>query len=401
MPTWAAIAAKPPPVPTAAQQMQGLRNFLSNKPESSVLLHTLGSCLQPLLGATSRISKLLNHAVIICIDTEAWTRNTDEMTEIGLAVYEKKDMEMIHSQAAHINSSSSNRYEHLGDFGENLLREITFHHLRIAENCHLKGDAKWMKGASGNRFGHSRFVTFPEARYALDQLFNQAIFSLDPELAGCKKPVILVGHAMFHDQDNLRRNELNYDWYKHGTIVKKIDTQPLAKSTKTWFNPEAPSNNVGLPVLTNILGFEHEDAHTACNDAARTLISAIQMALPNECKEGHSKDMQQVAWEIESHSLLNSRPRWGTEFCCTRCGRRDHNNSEENPCQVPVHCSACLYAKNCPSSEHGHTHTELYCMHVAEYRQWARRKDNAERKHNSDEEFTYPDVPAGSHPGSP
>ncbi|KAH9876623.1 hypothetical protein J1614_003755 [Plenodomus biglobosus] len=411
---WAAVAGAPPPRLTPEQQMQDLRDFYALQPLRSILQSTLG--LDYVSGTTGRNAALIEHAVVIGIDTEAWTRNTNEMTEIGLAVYERKDMMEVQDRNKLWEIEHGlfvDGYDHLGPFGEELLKKISFYHLRILENAHLKTDAHWMKGAEGNRFGHSRFVSFAEARGILDSLFNQPIVSDEPELQGCKKPVILIGHAISHDRLNCKNHRLDYDWFKHGTIVGEIDTQPLAKATGTWFDFAAPNNEVGLEKLTRTLGFEHEDPHTACNDAARTVIAAIQMALPEENREGRDKDMQTVALSIEKLSKQTLGPTWGSAVYCTRCGGRDHEDKEGKRCDVPVHCKACAQHDGVQNKEndsgycfsggevtsteaHWATHVEECCLHIAEYNAWLRRCNDATRKRKP----LPPGPPEGTHPGS-
>ncbi|KAH7346065.1 hypothetical protein BKA66DRAFT_447860 [Pyrenochaeta sp. MPI-SDFR-AT-0127] len=395
--SWATIAAAPPPSPTPPERMEDLARFFDRQPESSVILDALG--FTNILGASTYNAPLIEHTVVIGIDTEAWTKNTNEMTEIGLAVFERKDMVKVHRRKMLSENEQSDieaDYEHLGDFGEELLKKIAFYHLRIVETAHLKTNARWMKGAEGNRFGHSRFVTFAEARDILDSFFSQHIESTDVSLKGCKRPVVLIGHAIYHDEVNFKKHGLNYNWRKHGTIVKEIDTQALAKATCTWSDPETPSNNVGLGNLTKQLGFKHEDAHTACNDAARTVMSAIQMVLPKSCKTGKGKSMQTVALNIEDHSRNSLPSILGSEFCCIRCGSRDHEDKEGEHCEVLVHCKACAYFDKGNQNEHWTTHIEDYCVHVAEYKGWLRRRDNAIRKWNR----IPPGPPKSSHPPS-
>lgn len=411
--SWVSVAAVPTRSLMPTQRMHELREFFEQQSMCTILQNSLD--LYSISGTTGRNAALIDHTVVIGIDTEAWTRNTNEMTEIGLAVYERKDMVEVQDAM----KQWENRYnmyasaiDHLGPFGEKLLRKISFYHLRIVENAHLKTDAKWMKGAEGNRFGHSRFVTFAEARTILDALFNQPIVSDDPQLEGCKKPVILVGHAISHDRTNCKNNGLDYDWFKHGTIVKEIDTQPLAKATRTWFDASAPNNEVGLEKLTRTLGYEHEDPHTACNDAARTLIAAIQMVLPWQCKEGYIKCMQAVALDLEMSSRDDLVPNWGTAFYCTRCGGRDHQDKEGRRCAVPVHCKACaqhdsvlnkdndkkgyLTIDDVGKEGHWATHIEQCCQHVADFKAWQRRCNDAIRKRRP----LPPGPPEGTHPSS-
>ncbi|CBX96348.1 hypothetical protein LEMA_P112670.1 [Plenodomus lingam JN3] len=412
---WASVAAAPPKSLTPEQRMQELREFYDSQPLCAIVQETLG--LRAIPGTTGGNAGLIEHAVVIGIDTEAWTRNTNEMTEIGLAVYERKEMMEVQREKnlwEIENGWFVDGHDHLGPFGEQLLMKMRFYHLRIVENAHLKTNAKWMKGAEGNRFGHSRFVTFAEARDILDSLFDQPIVSDDPKLQGCKKPIILVGHAISHDRLNCKNHGLDYDWFKHGTIVREVDTQPLAKATGTWFDFAAPNNEVGLAKLTKTLGFLHEDPHTACNDAARTVISAIQMVLPRESRESLETDMQTVARYIEQRSKQVAGPSWGSALYCTRCGGRDHENKDEgNRCAERVYCRACAQhdwfddKENSDDSfgsvgevketeEYWETHIEECCLHIAEYNAWVRRCNDATRKRKP----LPPGPPECSHPGS-
>lgn len=392
--SWATIAATPRPSQTPSQRMQELERFCATQTQSSILRHALG--LDHVPGAAQRLAPLFDQSVVVCVDTEAWTKNTDQMTEIGLAVFAGKDIAELNDRKKPWHKERRqipDLRKHLGDFGEEMLKKITFYHLRIVETAHLKSDSRWMKGAEGNRFGHSRFVTFAEARDVLDNLLSQPIVSLDPALKGCKKPVVLVGHAMNQDEQNLMKRGLRYDWHKHSTIVAKIDTQSLAKATSTWIDPRFPNNQVGLNTLTKKLGFEHEDAHTACNDAARTLICAIQMVLPETCKVGSKKSMQAVAWAIEEQSRSTIAPVWGSAHCCTRCGSRDHDDKEGERCEVTVFCNSCAYFDKVGEQSHWASHTEEYCVHVAKYNAWNRRCNDAMRKARS----TPPGPPRDSH----
>jgi hypothetical protein len=321
------------------------------------------------------------------MDTEAWSSNTDEMTEVGIVVSEYKTGKGLNGE--------------VGEYAENLLKVMQYHHLRIWENAHLKGNAPWMRGAEGNRFGGSRFVTFAEARLLLDSVFNQTIVSENPALSGLKRPIILVGHAIAHDKNNLAKIGLNYNVKQHGTVVAEIDTQKLVKDLSAWVHPTHPSNNIGLSTLCkDVFGFAHEDAHTALNDAARTMICAVNLALRNWGKKDKTeKSMQEVMRELEKHSQDTFVSNWGTELCCLRCGGRDHNN-DQGQCKVPVSCAACTRFYKATSeidrAKHAASHIEQFCHHIAQFNAWKRRVKDAHRKHRK-----LPDgPPLNSHPPS-
>jgi hypothetical protein len=188
------------------------------------------------------------------------------MTEIGIVVAKYKDMKELNGNS--------------GDYAENVLKKMDYHFLRIAENAHLTRNAPWMRGANGNRFGQSRFVTFVEARIILDEILSQPIVSDDPILAGAKRPIILMGHDLAHDTENIEKSGLAYNFYQHKTVVKEIDTQKLCIGVSAWTNPEYGGNKTGLDTLCEeVFSFAHEDPHTGLNDAARTMICAVNLAL--------------------------------------------------------------------------------------------------------------------------
>ncbi|OAL44671.1 hypothetical protein IQ07DRAFT_648888 [Pyrenochaeta sp. DS3sAY3a] len=377
------MAAAAPPPPPPAHRMQELAHFFRKLTPSAVLSDCLG--FGGIGKMPAHLAELWEHAVIVGIDTEAWTLNTKEMTEIGIVIFERKDMVAVQQQQyqqqkqeeqtpGNQAASTKKEYEHLGPFGEQLLTQIRFHHLRLVETAHLRTNSAHMRGPDGNHFGHSRFVTFAEARAILPSIFAQPIGSPDSSSAALhapNRPIVLIGHATHHDSEHCRAG-LGYDWTQHGTIVKSIDTQPLAKATRTWISPDKQRVDIGLARLTKILGFEHRDAHTACNDAARTVLSAVQMVLPRACRTGQSCSMQAVALRVEQFSRDAFASSWGTRWCCTRCGGRDHNRSA---CTVSVHCRACQQFGCGAKDVVGHI--EQYCPHIARYNAHLRRKADA------------------------
>jgi hypothetical protein len=388
--SWANVASCSPPQIAPAQRWEALNSTYATKPLHLVLLEALGLLKSPLCGSYSPAVPLVEHCLVVGIDTEAWTANTSQMTEIGIVVAEYKHGKELN--------------QHLGHFAEHVLKKMKYYHFRIWENAHLKTRAKWMRGPEGNRFGQSRFVTFAEARSIIDEILNQDIVSKHPGLAGLKRPVVLVGHALAHDKKNMQKNELNYDFKKHGTVVKEIDTQKLVKEVRAWRDPKSPKNDIGLDRLCKeVFGFVHDDAHTALNDAARTVICAVNLALRNWTKIGKTKKtMQEVAWEVEQHSRDNFECDWGTKFCCTQCGGRDHSNSN-GQCKAHVYCAACERFDTTTTgideidrAKHAGSHIEQFCPHVAEFGAWMRRFQDAHRK----DKCLPPDLPCRSHPWS-
>lgn len=365
---WAAAAKKelaPPPPPTPEKRLKVLADFYSNKTEKAILLEALGAKRDPMDGMPAIAIPLVEHMITICIDTESWTNNTDIMTELGMDTFSRR-------KGREINTTTGP-----GPHGVNIMKALDFHHFRIAENAHLLSNRQGSYGPLGNRFGKTRFVTFKELRVVLDHFFNQDIVSDDPELQGCKRPVILVGHALRHDLENVNKEGLEYNFTKYPTIVAKVDTQPLARQTKVWIpQDDMKTNEIGLRVLIEEkIGFLHLDDHTASNDAARTMMCGIWMCLPPAFTSSQSQTMQQVANDVEKHSSLYSEAPYGSVHCCVKCGGRDHSAAV---CSAVVQCAACYRFDSGPNrDENVASHVETYCPHVAVFKAWARRYRDA------------------------
>jgi hypothetical protein len=205
-----------------------------------------------------------------------------------------------------------------------------------------------------------------------------------------KRPVVLVGHALRHDKDNLKKQALANDYKQHGNVVAEIDTQQLVKQEKAWVHLICSNNEIGLDTLCReVFGFAHQDPHTALNDAAKTVICAANIALRNWDNEYKTKStMQEVVLRVEQHSQDVFESKWGTELCCTRCGRRDHSNAGDQ-CRTMMHCDACerfnktrWFDTGNDKEKHISSDIEQFCLHVAEFNAWKRRVFDADRKHN-------------------
>jgi DNA polymerase III epsilon subunit-like protein len=70
-------------------------------------------------------NQILQHTIVVCIDTEHWTLNSDEMIEIGLVVLKTQDVVPIA------------RAKDFGDHGFNLMEQAKYHFFRLREKAHL------------------------------------------------------------------------------------------------------------------------------------------------------------------------------------------------------------------------------------------------------------------------
>jgi hypothetical protein len=325
-----------------------LKERFSRAADLQVVHHCLGfnrlafehSNDQSISYARAIADQLAAHTVVLCFDTEHYTLNSDEMTEIGVTI--------LHTQDVLPNARAGN----YGDHGDNLMRQIKFHLLRLREKSHLPTTNTQSRGPAGNRFGYERFVTFEQARALLRQLLVQPITGING-LQGYNCPIVVLGHSIAHDRDHLYGKDLALNLDAIGTPIRYIDTQEIVRNNGNWWNN---NEDISLGNLVQKLGFLHTDSHTACNDAARTMMCAILLALPQSAKTSCTRSTQQVASELETFSRANFVPLGGSTRYCCKCGSTQH---------MPELCQAnTLQCHECVSRGLDHlatTHIALHC----------------------------------------
>ncbi|KAF1850072.1 uncharacterized protein K460DRAFT_422461 [Cucurbitaria berberidis CBS 394.84] len=341
-----------PSSPNKAPAMLALKDAFAEVNDLTAWRHCLG--VERLNGIPAIANELANHTIVVCLDCEHWSTNSDETTEIGIGTFSTQSMFPLVQG------------DNLGDHGENLMKRIKFYLLRTIETSHLPKTNPNSRGVEGNRFGQGRFVTFSEARNILHNVFAQPITDVN-SLKGYNHPIVVLGHDISHDKDNLKEKDVAFDIDALGTVVRYIDTQVLARDVKFWLKPK---EKIGLANLVKSLWFEHSDSHTAANDVGRTVISAVQLALHRHtCKRNCNKTMLEVATKIEDHSRLNFASIGGSTLYCWKCG--SHNHMHINCRATGLHCNEC-WSKG--RYQEARTHITLHCMHLAWEKATARRQ---------------------------
>ncbi|KAK1916558.1 hypothetical protein P3342_012182 [Pyrenophora teres f. teres] len=343
-------ASDEPSTDTAA--FDALKRRFAEVSHLDILVHCMGG---PRVSDIPDIAKdLAEHIIVICVDCEHWSDNTDETTEIGIATFSRQVLRPLVLQGD------------FGDHGEHLLQQVKFYLFRLIETAHLPCMNAASRGVNGNRFGKGRFVTNDEAHKIMEGLFVQPIKDV-PGVQG-NHPIIVLGQDVGHDKENLKNKSISFDMESYGTLVREIDTQVIVRDRKYW---TAPNNEqIGLVNLVKELWFEHSDPHTAANDAGRTLISAFQMALGGHvCKLETKKTMLQVATGIEKYSVENFTSIGGVEEYCWKCGSPDH---------MIAACTATgLECNECRTMELGEEHVTLHCLPKARQKATERRRQDA------------------------
>jgi hypothetical protein len=374
---WEVAVSKKNKVPTPVARMSALRNHLipkdihlstpkeivlkpmkERKSDMTVLAQLLGFI--PIDDIPGSARELFRHAILICLDLEHWSYNSNKTTEVGLVIYDMHDITpIVHSKQ-------------LGDHGEELLKCGKHHFFRIAQHAHLEKGNDEILGPEGNVFGKCRFTELEELRDILKKCFVQPLVGV-PQHEGCHRPIVVLGHDGKHDWENLMDKAVSTNLVEYGTVVRFIDTQELHRSTGDW---DEVYNRVGLRTLIHFFDFEHEQGHTAANDASRTAICAFQAVLRlgakncDDCwnaKNDCIKTMQQVANDLETHSVAMYNEIGGSPLYCIKCA--SHYHMAEQCKEADLHCDYCQ-AKGC---EQTGTHVTRHCQAMFDAEGAARR----------------------------
>lgn len=221
-----------------------------------------------------------------------------------------------------------------------------------------------------------RFLDDREVTACLQEIFE---WPLDNTIDGRVCPIVLLGHALDNDVEKMQKL-LDFDPLAKGNLVKQIDTQVIARDVGHWNHPV---NQIGLQRLVMEMGFAYRDSHTASNDAAMTLIAAMQLVLDAEFKDpSRSKPLQDVIDEVEKKSRSHN---WhhGSPLFCFRCGSRSHTKeraAKGGPCRAKVQCEHCKDVR--PDSQFGHR-SEACVMKAFETSNSSRPNPKRHRKRGS------------------
>lgn len=300
-------SSRPQPDPNSA-----LRSVLASHTGAEVICHFSGF---PLIG----MPPALNQAAIVCLDMEWWYKNPMLITELGIAeLLAKGQAPTIHA--------------------ENILTGIQVAHARITPHAHLRNNFPGAGDPEKFHFGTSKFVSEEEAKQVLINTFVR------PRIGdGSLQPIILVGHAVENEFEQIQR-AFGVDLLSYGSIVKVVDTQKMAQQAGIR-GTKGP--NIGLHDLLAYFNIHINNLHTAGNDAAGTLISAVLIALRNGLYPvGNRKlpaivqgrNVQDVVERVMTIGKSLPAPTWGVERYCSRCDRDNHFRAK---CFANVMCTIC------------------------------------------------------------
>ncbi|KAI0456116.1 hypothetical protein F5B21DRAFT_468756 [Xylaria acuta] len=184
----------------------------------------------------------------VCVDIEAYEKDTRLVTEIGLAVLDTND---VIDQCP-------------GERGENWFSLIQAYHFRIKERSYMV-NSEFVKGCpEAFDFGETQTVSIKDINRAVGKIIG------DNESED-RRPVVIVGHDIGQDLNYLLK--IGYNPWCVPQIVDEVDTKT------TFQRIQRSPNGRGLAMVCAELGIPGYHYHNAGNDAVHTLRAMITMAI--------------------------------------------------------------------------------------------------------------------------
>tara|TARA_R110002003_G_scaffold180_6_gene14381 strand:+ start:7453 stop:8385 length:933 start_codon:yes stop_codon:yes gene_type:complete len=309
--------------------MEQVRRFFRGMSGSDILEYGLGF-------EKTDAPTLAKSTIVVVMDFEKFEFEPRCLTEYGLNTFTRKEMMPILANP--------------GPHGENLLRNIYYYHIRVQESAHYV-NRKWCPGnPENNRFGITRFATKQQAKDFLTSCIAWPVDETNPD--GNKCLVIFLGHAVGNEIEMLQQ-ELGVDPSVISNVVAIIDTQDIAREKGI----RGRGQKIGLGHLMDVCDVSFRDAHTAGNDAAYTIIGALQMVIEGKFPNSPNRTLQAVVDALELYSR-GVWPQVGVLNYCTRCGNFDHSRPQ---CYGRIkRCERCLKSGH---EKAAYTHITRLCTH--------------------------------------
>jgi DNA polymerase III alpha subunit (gram-positive type) len=111
---------------------------------------------------------------------------------------------------------------------------------------------------------------------------------------GAKCLVIFLGHAVDNEL-HMPQQELGVDATVLDNVVAIVDTQTIANEQGVY----GRGNKIGLENLINRYNVDFREGHTASNDAAYTVIAAMQMVMQTQILQAPKRSLQEVVNDLE------------------------------------------------------------------------------------------------------
>ncbi|KAK3065201.1 hypothetical protein LTS18_006410 [Coniosporium uncinatum] len=247
----------------------------------------------PAIDPTQSVPYLFDtDVVIIAVDVEAWERNHNIVTEIGISTLDTRD---LHGVAPGVD-------------GGNWRSRIRSRHFRIKEHTHHENH-EFVSGCAGRfEFGTSEMISLadaprmiagcfkkpfsrPAAPVASDAglpLFDKMSLLDSQDGVGAevttalpKRNIIFLGHDSQQDLNYLQ--QLGYNPLNLGNLLEILDTASLYRSFRKEVQPKS------LGAILHDMDMVGWFLHNAGNDAAYTMQVLIAVAVRDATNRGKSE----------------------------------------------------------------------------------------------------------------
>ncbi|KHJ34834.1 putative qde-2-interacting protein [Erysiphe necator] len=198
-----------------------------------------------------------NSVIFVCVDVEAYERDSRIITEIGFATLDTKDLLTLPP----------------GERGANWRTLIRPRHFRISEHK-FYNNSDYVAGCADRfEFGKSEFISIKDTPQIISDCFKNPNFKSGEEDAVdlTNRKVVFVGHDIISDIKFLRT--VGYDVYTLPNLFDMVDTALMYRALKREMNTRS------LGVILTDMGITGWNLHNAGNDAVYTLQAMIAIAI--------------------------------------------------------------------------------------------------------------------------
>ncbi|KAH8664978.1 hypothetical protein BGZ60DRAFT_410538 [Tricladium varicosporioides] len=225
--------------------------------------------------------------VFIAVDVEAYERNHNIITEIGIATLDTADIATVIP----------------GEGGKNWLSLIRPRHFRIKEHKSYV-NADFVRGCADSfEFGESEFIGLKDAPKAIADCFKHPFSGPADELTTDELPtrnIVLVGHDLGADVEYLRK--IGYDITNLANLRDHVDT------AKMWQWVTMNHQPASLVRILTEFDLPHWNPHNAGNDAVYTLQAMIFIAIKHLIDDTKKKEARLKKAETRVTEVTTSIP---------------------------------------------------------------------------------------------
>lgn len=229
----------------------------------------LGNHAQPAHEKEGEVIDRREMPVLVAIDVEAWERDNNKITEIGISTLDtakipaKEELDLLESMSALDMSSFPDPTKMPRTKADAIVELIKYRHLLIYEHRHLRNGQFVSDAADKFDFGVSEWVSLAD----VPRILGECLRFYDAD--GNKRKIMIVGHDTNQDLQYLRIT--GYDVWN----IKDLEVLDTASLHKAVMH-DAESRS--LAKVLNDVNVLYWNLHNAGNDAAYTLQAFVRLA---------------------------------------------------------------------------------------------------------------------------